>query len=297
MREASDGLTKRRLSMNLALTPGIGGKTLTRILARMDLLGTEPKEFLRLSPEALQESFGLKPKQARQLLSASEAWLGESEGMETWLAANDVHVITAADAHYPSRLEQFDPDPPGVLFCYGNLRLLERATFSVLSSRRTTLRGLEWIEKLTEEGVFRSEVLVAGHDRPEYQRAAIVPLRWGAPRILCFDRGLQVALGDNLKEEPFRAGRLWRYEFDPKTDLAISPFKPKGTFHGVHNQVRDRLIAGFSDRIDFVEVAPGGHMERLARMALQAGRKVRVSDRADIVHQLKAAGAEVVPAG
>jgi DNA processing protein len=45
---------------------------------------------------------------------------------------------------------------------------------------------------------------------------------------------------------------------------------------GVNNQVRDRLVAGLSQRIDFVKVSPGGNMEKLAKMATKAGRKIEV---------------------
>ena len=117
---------------------------------------------------------------------------------------------------------------------------------------------------------------MTGHDRPEYQRSAVVPLRWGAPRILCLDRGLFQVLGDDLKNEAFRAARLWRYEFDPSTDLVISPFRPESGFIGVNNQVRDRLVASLSHRLTFVNVRPDGNMEKLARTAEKAGRQVTV---------------------
>lgn len=283
----------RQFVMSLALIPGIGGRTLVRILTRMDLHGHTPHEFLKLSTEALIESYGLGKKQA---LSITNGGLNQDRvvEIESRLKKLNVRLITAADAAYPVRLEQFDANAPAGLFCYGNFALLDKPTFCVLSSRDTTPRGLNVIEKLTEEGVFRSEIPVCGHDRPEYQRSAIVPLRWGSPRILCFDRGMFHVLGDDLNQEPFRSARLWRYEFDAKTDLAISPFRPDAGFKGVHNQVRDRLIASLSDRLDFVEVRSGGNMEKLAVQGLKVGRSVRVSDRSENALTLRAQGAELL---
>ncbi len=84
---------------------------------------------------------------------------------------------------------------------------------------------------------------MTGHDRPEYQRSAVVPLRWGSPRLLCLDRGLFRVLGEDLRSEAFRAARLWRYEFDASTDLVVSPFRPDSEFIGVNNKVRDRLVS------------------------------------------------------
>ena len=284
-------LSPRRFALLLALTPRIGGKTLARILTRMELQGDDPATWLRLSPEALKESYGLNQKQIASIAERSGAWSQTVEELERRLVEKDVRLLTLGDASFPEKLEAFDDNHPCALFCYGNLRLLDCKSFCVLSSRNTTPKGLEQIEKLTETGVFQSETLVVGHDRPEYQRAALVPLRWGSPRLLVFDRGIFHELGADLSQEPFRAARLWRYQFDPKTDLAVSPFKPDARFTGAHNKTRDRLIAALSDRLDFVEVAPGGNMEALARRGLACGRPVRVSDRAYIFSQLRELGA------
>ena len=121
-----------------------------------------------------------------------------------------------------------------------------------------------------------------------------MPLRWGGPRVLVLDRGLFQVLGPDLKDEAFRAARLWRYEFDPGTDLAISPFRPEADFIGVNNQVRDRLVAALARRHDFVSVAEGGNMARLARLALKAGRRVRIGEWVAGREALIAAGAEPI---
>lgn len=251
-------------------------------------------EFLGLSAEALREEYGLSDKAAAALSAPRAAAVEEAGKLFERINRLGVTMVTPADAHYPTRLEAFDPDPPGVLFLYGNVKLLNAPTFAVLGSRRTSAAALNQLEALAEEAVLAGEVLVAGHDTPEYQRSAVVPLRWGAPRILCLDRGLFQVLGPDLKNEAFRAARLWRYEFDPHTDLAVSAFLPDARFVGVNNQVRDRLVAGLAERIDIVHMAEGGNMERIARMALKAGRKVRVSDRCIQYPAFRDVGAEVI---
>ena len=42
------------------------------------------------------------------------------------------------------------------------------------------------------------------------------------------------------------------------------------------DQVRDRLVACLSDRLELVHANPGGNMERNAKLALKAGRRVVV---------------------
>lgn len=277
------------------MTPGIGGKSVVKILTRLELRSMPPEDFFQLSVEVLQEEFNLTARQALSLSKASE-YRSSLNSQVDELVRLGVTWVTLVDAHYPSLIEEFDPDPPGVLFLFGNTRLVDGRTFSVLSSRNTTIAGLDQISQLTEEAVLHGEILVSGHNTNEYQRSALVPLRYGAPRILALDRGLFPALGKNLTEELFPSARLWRFEFDSKTDLVITPFRPNAGFTGVNNKVRDRIIAGMSRRVDFIEVQPGGNMERLARMALKAGRPVRVSDRTLNARRFAESGANVLPA-
>jgi predicted Rossmann fold nucleotide-binding protein DprA/Smf involved in DNA uptake len=284
-------MQSRTFALHLAMTPGIGGKSVTRILTRNNLLGRSAEEFLALSPEAYREEYKLTARTANSLQSRS---IKETEAIEKRLAGLGVTLVTAADAHYPTRIEQMDSDPPGVLFLYGNMKLLDSNTFCVLSSRNSFPADLDQIEKLTEEAVLGGGILVAGHDTPEYQRSAVVPLRWGSPRILCLDRGLFKVLGDDLRDEAFRAARLWRYQFDPQTDLVVSPFRPEADFVGINNKIRDKLVGCLAMSLSFVQIAEGGNMEKIAKMALKAGRKVRVSDRSVGYRMFVELGASVI---
>ncbi|MBC8064712.1 MAG: hypothetical protein H7Y17_07770 [Chlorobia bacterium] len=284
-------MQSRTFALHLAMTPGIGGKSVTRILTRNNLLGRSPEDFLGLSPEVYREEYKLTTRAASSLATRQ---LKDTEAIEKRLAGLGVTLVTAADAHYPTRIEQMDPDPPGVLFLYGNTKLLEAKTFCVLSSRNSFPADLNQIEKLTEEAVLDGGILVAGHDTPEYQRSAVVPLRWGSPRILCLDRGLIKVLGEDLKDEAFRAARLWRYQFDPHTDLVVSPFRPEADFVGINNKIRDRLVGSLAMTLSFVQIAEGGNMERIARLALRAGRTVRVSDRSVGYRRFAELGAGVI---
>lgn len=271
-------VSRRVLSLALSLTPGIGGKTLTRILARNDLLGRLPDEFLRLGSETLQEEYRLRTKVADCWTAGSKSLIERARLQESRLQKMGIQFVTAADDQYPRILEEFDPDPPGVLYIYGNIRLIQAKTFSVMSSRNAPPAALDAIETLVEKGAVNGEALVSGHNTPEYQRASIVPLRWGVPRILVLDRELFDALGDDLKSEPFRAARLWRHQFDAVTDVAITAVPPDVHAHPAANRQRDRIIAGLAKRIDFTWINPEGNMEKIARMAAKAGRPVRILD-------------------
>lgn len=133
----------------------------------------------------------------------------------------------------PKRTAPYDVEPgfwePGQLWLYGNFRLLDAKLAVVeatLGQPDHTPKELEAIEQEAERIVLDGKILVCGVHSPAHQRAAVVPLRYGAPRILIFSGGFYHHLGENLREEPFRIARLWRYEWDAKTDLAISRRAP-----------------------------------------------------------------------
>ena len=268
---------RRTLTLALALTPGVGGKTVTRTLTRNDLLGRTTAEFLKVGEAALREEYRFTAKAAAAWCASPRGWIEEAESLLAKLDPFGITLVTAADAHYPRSIEAIDPDPPGVLYLYGNTALLESRTFSVLLSRGAPSDALAKAEAIADEGVLQGRTLVSSHDTPEYQRTAVVPLRWGAPRTMVFDAGFFSVLGDSLKEEPFRAARLWRFEFDARTDLAVSAVHPFKPFHPNANRVRDRLVAGLSQEISLAWVKAGGNMERLARLAVRSGRPVHVS--------------------
>jgi hypothetical protein len=132
------------------------------------------------------------------------------------------------------------------LWFYGNAKLLhaDLAFVPKAAGSPTHLpRDLESIERETENLVLGGKVLVCGIHSPAHIRSAVVPLRWGSPRIVVLSGGFRFHLGQDLKEEPFRVGRLWRYEWDPRTDLAVSRRAPeKLPTYARHNPTVDRLI-------------------------------------------------------
>ena len=287
--------TRRILTLALAITPGIGSKTITRILTKNDLYGRSPDDFLALGSESLKEEYKINQTVSERFCSNRNTYLDQAKDLNQTLSALGVTAITAADAHYPRQLELFDPKPPELLYFYGNTKLLTANTFCVLSSRHTTEGGLIEIEKATEHHILRSRTLITGHDTLEYQRSAVTALRWGSPRILVLDTGLFNALGDDLREEPFPAARLWRYKFDPRTDLAISAVNPYRPYHPTANKIRDRIIGGLSMHLDGIEIKPGGNMEKLLKLGIRSGRQVQISELTHHHQSLLDSGAQFLP--
>jgi DNA processing protein len=152
------------------------------------------------------------------------------------------------------------PDPfysPGLgLWLYGNERLLAgnlACVEAALGPPTHTERQLLAVEREAERLVLDGKILVCGVHHEAHRRAAIVPVRLGSPRVVVFSGGFRFHLGPDLVEEPFRAARLWRYAWDPETDLAVSRRGPDALpTYARHNPAVDRIVAALVAR----EVVP-----------------------------------------
>lgn len=289
-------VSRRTVVIALDHCPGLGGVLIARTLARMDFQGWSADDLTALPPDTLIAEFRWPEPSAMLWLEHQKEWIESAETFSRKLDQHGISLLSAADAAFPAQIEQFDAEGPGLLYLYGNTKLIEATTFTVMSSRKSPPGALDLIESLTEKEVLEGGTLVCGHNTPEYQRAAIVPLRWGSPRILALDTGLFNALGSDLKQEPFRAARLWRYQFDPHTDLVVSCENPFAGGHKASNRKRDRLVAMLAQRLHFVQIGEGGNMDRLARRALQSGREVWVSDLTLNYRDYARLGAQITPA-
>jgi hypothetical protein len=156
----------------------------------------------------------------------------------------------------PKRTAPYNEEPgyyvQGQLWLYGNVRLMDGRLACVERACGPPTHSedeLDLVAREAEDLVLNGKILVCGIHNPAHQRAAVVPLRWGSPRVLILSGGFYFHLGEYLKEEPFRAARLWRYQFDKHTDLVVSRRPPcrKPTF-ARHNPTIDRLIVMFALR-------------------------------------------------
>lgn len=169
---------------------------------------------------------------------------------------NSPHLCTPFDAPAP-RCARYEDEPSyygaGALWLYGNVRLLHQklsCVESALGSGPWDKTTLDEIETEAERRILNAEVLVCGIHNEAHQRAAIVPLRWGAPRVIVFSGGFRVHLGSDLRNEPFRAARLWRYQWDSRTDLAVSRREPhKLPTYARHNPAVDRIITALVAKV------------------------------------------------
>lgn len=187
---------------------------------------------------------------AQRRRCSHERWLARvllapKTGLEMAVSTRLHQPFTSSGTPVPCQSEPTFYEPAR-LWLYGNAKLL-RGRLAVVEDAlgfdHDDPTRLQAIEEQAERLVLEGHILVCGIHNPAHQRAAVVPLRWGASRILVVSGGFLHHLGPNLDKEPFRVARLWRYRFDPQTDLVVSRRAPgKLPTFGRHNPTVDRLI-------------------------------------------------------
>ncbi len=268
-------MSERQWLLFLSLLPDVGRQTLRYLLERQSVWRVTPEEILRLPAETLQHDYRLPPRAVRTLQESRAALVQETERLEAHLTRCGVRWLSFQDAAYPRQLESM-PEPPAILFLYGNYTLLSEPTVALLASHTVSAEGLTELEQVAQAFLQNSWVPLTSLNQPAYQRALLCALRSDRPYGLVLDRGLLSAFGDDLRREPLRQARIWRTEFDPARALAISPFRPRDGWVASNSRYRDALIAYLSDSVFVIEARPDGYIVQLCRELIEHQRTVSV---------------------
>jgi predicted Rossmann fold nucleotide-binding protein DprA/Smf involved in DNA uptake len=262
------------LILLLSEVPGIGDRTLAGILRKNSVLRRSPEEFLCLSPEMLRDEYDLLKKPAACVAAITPALKEAASATARSLRRAGVTVVTLLDAVYPARLLERLDDPPSVLYAYGNLALLESRLFAVANSNGIPDQVLSLTDQAAEAALEAGWWPVTGHNRPAYQRPALVSRRMGGRVCYVLDRGILEAFGGDLSKDLFPAARIWSPAYDPACDLTISPFALSDHSLATHNRRRDEIVFALADIVLAGVVKPGGQMEKVCLTVLKQGRKV-----------------------
>lgn len=266
-------LTDRQWLLFLTLLPDVGRRTLRYVLERQQVRRETPEEILKLPADTLRDEYRLPP---RAIYAICEEWaqrLEETQRLEAHLTRCGARWLSFQDAAYPHALDDM-PEPPPVLFTYGDHALLNEPCFALLASHNVSARGLSELEQVAESLIAQGFTPIVSATQPAYQRALLCAVRQGAPYVLTLDRGLLSAFGEDLRKEPLKQARIWQAEFNPQRALALSPFRPRDGWVAANGKYRDALIGYLASAVIVIEARPDGYIVQLCQQLLQHGRKV-----------------------
>ncbi|MFH1688218.1 MAG: DNA-processing protein DprA [bacterium] len=128
--------------LQLMLVPGLGAKTLTKLLHIAQSEGESIEQLVKQPVEELISRYGLRPGIAETVGDTPR----EARDLAELLDAHNIAMTRVTAEDLPSASVEFPVDFPPVLFSLGDRSLLRRPTVAFSGSRRalpTTLEGVD----------------------------------------------------------------------------------------------------------------------------------------------------------
>lgn len=262
MTQATASADELRAWLTLTLTPQLGPAQALMLLSELGL----PQQILAHSLTQLSRYLGTEL--AHTLKKGPDEATGQLiEETLQWAQAPDQHIITIADANYPSALYHLHT-PPLLLYAKGNLELLQRPTIAIVGARNATAAGMhnaqEFARFLSARGWCICSGLAAGIDTAAHTGALSAPSPHGSTIAV-------LATGMNIVYPA--ANRDLAHQIADQ-GLLLSEFSLHQRARTFHFPMRNRIVAALSQGVLIVEAAQRSGSLITAKLATELGREV-----------------------
>ncbi|MBI1967238.1 MAG: DNA-protecting protein DprA [Gemmatimonadetes bacterium] len=172
-------------------------------------------------------------------------------------------VLVPADPAFPALLDEI-PEPPGILYVWGDVSLLARPAVAIVGSRDHTAYGGD-AARLLAAGVARAAVVVSGMARGIDAIAHVASLDAGGASVGILGNGFGVV---------YPAANRALYERMVAQGCLVTEHPPGERPHAGAFPRRNRLISGLAGATVVVEAKPQSGAIITADCALEQGRAV-----------------------
>lgn len=245
-------------ALRLSLVSGVGPRTWQQLMSAFG----SPTRVLEAMPSELEAVDGIGPRvsqaiaRARHEIDAEEELsLCHSRGIDVYLANSD---------GYPASLREI-PDPPGVLYCHGELQPRDGLAVAIVGSRHASIYGTSQAERLASALAQAGFTIISGLARGIDAAAHRGALQAGGRTIAVLGSGLlNIYPPDHaeLAAEISRSGAL----------LSEAPLR-MGPHRNLFPQ-RNRLISGLARGVIVIEASRNSGALITARHAMEQNRDV-----------------------
>lgn len=209
-----------------------------------------------------------------------------------------IKILYCEDINYPELLKQIS-DPPFLLFCRGNERILCDKTVSVVGTRRLTQNGKLAAKKFAYDAVMHGVNVVSGlaNGADGFAHQGAVDAWYDAVEtgkdVSLLGRTIAV-LPCAIDEIVPASHRRMACQILESGGCIVSEYEPKAEMATWHYVGRNRIIAGLSPATVVVEAPAGSGALITAEFALEYDRDVmfhevtfsgKASEIAEIVHK------------
>jgi DNA processing protein len=238
------------LIYKLSSIKGFGVKTLNIILERIrvedlslqTVFDLEEDKFYGLFPEFGKGRFSMVDY--NQIANVNDEML-ESEYQQ--LQKSDVKIISILDQNYPKDLIQtFANNAPPLLFCKGNIALLQSRSVAIVGSRDVDALGIEATETIAKDLAKHGTNVVSGYAKGVDRAAHFASLDNGGTTTMVLSCGINSM--PNMQEVADK--------YDADSVLIISQFDPNQPWSARNAMVRNRLVCSLSQAVIVIHSGP-----------------------------------------
>jgi len=202
-------------------------------------------------------------QQAAQAL-ASGRWRATAKAEWDALRACDCGILLWNDPRYPERLRSL-PDAPALLYCKGDVVLLDNPALGVVGSRLCSRQGMRMAAQLARDLACAGVTIVSGMARGIDREAHLAGLQGVGGTVGVLGTGIDIRY-------PYDNEDL--FERMASEGLLVTEFAPGARPEPRHFPIRNRVISGLSLGVLVVEAATRSGSLITARLALEQGREV-----------------------
>ena len=225
------------------------------------------------NPAGLWENFSTDNEKIKKIISAEDInkmmFLKDEKYLNTYidnLKQQEIEVVTLLCKDYPKLLKETDY-PPLVLYCKGDISLLNTKCIAVVGTRRPTRYGKEstyqFAASLAKSGLTIVSGLADGVDAQAHRAA-----------LDCNGKTIAV-LGCGVNEV-YPISNAGLYKEIIKNGLLISEYKPNEKPQSYYFPTRNRIIAGLSNGVLITEAKEKSGSMHTKNYALDYNRNIFV---------------------
>ncbi|MBN7821857.1 DNA-processing protein DprA [Bowmanella yangjiangensis] len=239
--------------------PGLGSDELEQLT---QLTSNNASALFDLEDQQLRQ-LGWKAKQVAAFRNPDKAWIDDALH---WLQSSPEHaILTYRSDTYPKLLQQLFR-PPVVLYCKGNVSLLDEPQLAIVGSRNPTPTGHQFAFDIAAQLVAAGLVVTSG--------LALGIDGWAHKGALEAKGKTIAVLGSGLAKPYPRRNVGLSEQICNGGGCLISEFAPQLGARAEHFPRRNRIISGLSLGTLVVEAAIRSGSLITARCALEQGRDV-----------------------
>ncbi|MCX8084004.1 MAG: DNA-processing protein DprA [Calditerrivibrio sp.] len=241
--------------LSLSNIKGISNISINNIYRTLGSL----KNIFKIDPKYLQEA-GLSQPQIESIQKRSFDEKYVSRELEL-IKRYKIDILLLEDEHYPELLKNI-PDPPALLYIYGDKSVLKKPSIAIVGSRESSIKGKSFAKKLSRDLAEIGFNIVSG-----FASGIDISAHLGA-----MEKGFTTAVFGNglLKIYP-----SYHKKYIPefyKKGCIVSEF-PLEELPGPHNfPKRNRIISGLSLGVVVVEAAEKSGSFITAKLAIEYQR-------------------------